>query len=72
MFTHEAAFTMYGDPCNLFLLDISSRMVASFVSLPSTRTVVLYLLPDWDEDVCSFIDTGIKWVRYDVFLTVSR
>ena len=57
------SFEIFGHPCNLFLLDTSARLLATFVCLSSSNNIALHVLHDWNEDACSFIDTGIEWVR---------
>ena len=61
-FSDVTSFQIFGHPCNLFLLDTSARLLATFVCLASSNNIALHVLHDWNEDACSFIDTGIEWV----------
>ena len=62
LFSHVTSFQIHGHPCNLFLLDTSAHLLATFVCLSSSNNIALHVLHDWNEDAYSFIDTGIEWV----------
>ncbi|TFK50893.1 hypothetical protein OE88DRAFT_1631005 [Heliocybe sulcata] len=59
-FSEVTRFRTIGIVMNVFLLDPISRLLAAFVWVPSSNSIGLYTLLDWDELEYVFIDTGIE------------
>ena len=61
-FLELAVFKTMGIVMNVFLLDPSSRLLSAFMWLPSSNTIGLYALLDWEKNEYVFIDTVVACV----------
>jgi hypothetical protein len=62
-FKTVATFHCLGAVMNVFLLDPLSRIMSVFLWIPSTNSLGLYVIPDWDQPQEVHFDTGIICVR---------
>jgi len=62
VFSHVADFRTAGIVMNVFLLDPSTRLLSAFIWVPTSNTIGLYALLDWDLPEYVFVDTGIVCV----------
>ena len=62
VFSRLATFRTMGVVMNVFLLDPAVRLLSAFVWVPSSNTIGLYALLDWDQPQYVYIDTGIECV----------
>jgi hypothetical protein len=61
-FVPLAKFHTHGAVMNVFLLDPTSRTLAAYVWLAESKTIGLYVLPDWNVKEYALMDTTISCV----------
>jgi hypothetical protein len=62
-FAPLARFTTHGAVMNVFLLDPAARVLAAYIWLAGSKTIGLYVLPDWDVPAYALVDTTLPCVR---------
>ncbi|KAH8103498.1 hypothetical protein BXZ70DRAFT_925991 [Cristinia sonorae] len=60
VFSRLATFRTMGVVMNVFLLDPAVRLLSAFVWVPSSNTIGLYALLDWNKPQYIYVDTGIE------------
>ncbi|CAL1711710.1 unnamed protein product [Somion occarium] len=60
VFTKLTTFRTAGSVINIFLLDPSSRLLSAFIWLPTSKSIGLFVLPDWDLPEYVFVDTTVE------------
>jgi hypothetical protein len=62
-FVPLANFYTHGAVMNVFLLDPTSRVLAAYIWLADSKTIGLYVLPDWNIKKYALLDTTVSCVR---------
>jgi hypothetical protein len=57
-----ANFSTHGAVMNVFLLDPNSRVLAAYIWLADSKSIGLYVLPDWNVKEYALLDTTISCV----------
>jgi hypothetical protein len=63
-FSALATFHTFGAVMNVFLLDPIHRVLAAYLWLADSKSIGLYVLPDWDIKQYALIDTKINCVSH--------
>jgi hypothetical protein len=61
-FVALAKFHTHGAVMNVFLLDPTHRVLAAYIWLAESKSIGLYVLPDWDRKEYALLDTTISCV----------
>ena len=63
-YARVASLTLpYAYIIEMHILDISRRMLCMVLLCPSSKTLCLYVVFDWDQEKVAIINTGLGYVR---------
>ena len=68
-YTRVASLTLpYAYIIEMHILDVSRRMLCMVLLCPSSKTLCLYVVSDWDAEEVAVINTGLRYVCFYAFI----
>ena len=68
-YTRVASLTLpYAYIIEMHILDVSRRMLCMVLLCPSSKTLCLYVVSDWDAEEVAVINTGLGYVCFYAFI----